>query len=80
MISGFLSAAPSASDSDADTDGDGVPDARDACPKEPGIESSDPKTSGCAARVDAGKLKDHAEITFSGYQSLPAHRTHCGES
>jgi len=57
-----------------DTDGDGVPDAVDACPKEPGIESSDPKTSGCPARVDAGKLKDRAEVTFCGYQTLPGNR------
>jgi hypothetical protein len=59
---------------EADADGDGVPDARDACPKEPGIKSSDPKTSGCAARVDAGKVKDSAEVTFSGYQTLPGDR------
>lgn len=58
----------------ADADGDGVPDEKDACPKEPGIKSSDPKTSGCAARVDAGKVQDHAEVTFSGYQSLPGDR------
>lgn len=59
---------------EADADSDGVPDARDACPKEPGIKSSDAKTSGCAAKVDATKLKDKAEITFSGYQSLPGGR------
>lgn len=59
---------------EADADGDGVPDDKDACPKEPGIKSSDPKTSGCAARVDAGKVKDSAEVTFSGYQTLPGDR------
>lgn len=59
---------------EADADGDGVPDEKDACPKEPGIKSSDPKTSGCAARVDAGKVKDSAEVTFSGYQTLPGGR------
>lgn len=59
---------------EADADGDGVPDAKDACPKAPGIKSSDPKTSGCAARVDAGKVKDSAEVTFSGYQTLPGDR------
>jgi len=58
----------------ADGDGDGVPDASDACPKEPGVKSSDPKTSGCAAKMDAGKIKDKAEITFTGYQSLPGNR------
>ena len=59
---------------EADADGDGVPDASDACPKEPGVKSSDAKTSGCAAKVDAGKIKDKAEITFSGYQTLPGDR------
>ncbi len=59
---------------EADADGDGVPDDKDACPKEPGIKSSDPKTSGCAARVDAGKVQATAEVTFSGYQSLPGGR------
>lgn len=59
---------------EADADGDGVPDASDACPKEPGVKSSDRKTSGCAAKVDAGKVKDKAEITFSGYQTLPGNR------
>jgi hypothetical protein len=58
----------------ADGDRDGVPDASDACPKEPGVKSSDPKTSGCAAKMDAGKIKDKAEITFTGYQSLPGNR------
>lgn len=57
-----------------DADGDGVPDASDACPKEPGVKSSDAKTSGCAAKIDAGKVKDKAEVTFSGYQSLPGNR------
>jgi OmpA-OmpF porin, OOP family len=59
---------------EVDADGDGVPDDKDACPKEPGIKSSDPKTSGCAAKVDAGKVKDSAEVTFSGYQTLPGNR------
>lgn len=59
---------------EADADNDGVPDAKDACPKEPGVKSSDSKTSGCAAKVDAGKVKDSAEVTFSGYQSLPGDR------
>lgn len=59
---------------EADADGDGVPDAHDACPKEPGVKSSDAKTSGCAAKVDAGRVKDKAEVTFSGYQSLPGNR------
>ncbi len=57
-----------------DGDGDGVADGVDACPKEPGIKSSDPKTSGCAAKVGALALKSSAEVTFSGYQSLPGNR------
>jgi hypothetical protein len=68
--SAVLAGLPSA----ADGDGDGVPDVSDACPKEPGIKSSDPKTSGCAAKIDAGKIKDTAEITLTGYQSLPGDR------
>jgi len=31
----------------ADKDGDGVPDADDACPDEPGVKTDDPKTNGC---------------------------------
>jgi hypothetical protein len=30
-----------------DRDGDGVPDAVDACPDQPGVEHSDPKVNGC---------------------------------
>ena len=56
--------------SEPDADGDGVPDARDACPKEPGLHSSDPKTSGCAVKLDAGQVKQRAEITFLGYRAL----------
>ncbi len=59
---------------DADADADGVPDAQDACPRQSGIKSSDPKTSGCPASVDAGKVKERAEITFSGYQARPGAR------
>jgi outer membrane protein OmpA-like peptidoglycan-associated protein len=32
-----------------DRDGDGVPDAEDACPDEPGVRTDDPKTNGCPA-------------------------------
>jgi len=58
----------------ADSDGDTVPDASDACPKEPGVKSSDPKTSGCAAKVGGVTVKDHADVTFTGFQSLPGAR------
>lgn len=57
-----------------DTDGDGVPDAGDACPNEPGVRSSDPRTAGCAPKLDAAKLKTKAEVTFTGYESLPGQR------
>lgn len=57
-----------------DVDGDGVPDASDACPKEPGVKNSDPKTSGCASKVGGVTIKDHADVTFTGYQSLPGAR------
>lgn len=57
-----------------DGDADGVPDASDACPKESGIKSSDPRTSGCAAKVAGVTVKDRADITFTGYQSLPGNR------
>jgi OOP family OmpA-OmpF porin len=30
-----------------DRDGDGIPDAQDACPDEPGIRTDDPRTNGC---------------------------------
>jgi hypothetical protein len=30
-----------------DRDGDGIPDALDACPDEPGVPTNDPKTNGC---------------------------------
>ena len=33
--------------SQVDTDGDGIPDRDDACPKERGIKTDDPKTNGC---------------------------------
>jgi hypothetical protein len=70
----FPAATSAQSTQQPDGDGDGVPDASDACPKEPGVKSSDAKTSGCAAKIDAGKVKDSAEITFTGYQSLPGNR------
>lgn len=70
----LLTTAVGALAEDSDGDGDGVPDREDACPKEPGVKSSDRKTSGCAAQVDASKIKDKAEVTFSGYQSLPGNR------
>jgi hypothetical protein len=74
LASPAFAETPTAGSDSADADGDGVPDAQDACPKQPGIKSSDPKTSGCPARVDAGKVKASAEVTFSGYQTLPGNR------
>jgi hypothetical protein len=75
LLGAVLFTAPAAAFAEGpDGDGDGVPDAGDACPREPGVKSSDPKTSGCAAKIDAGAVKDKAEITFTGYQSLPGNR------
>jgi outer membrane protein OmpA-like peptidoglycan-associated protein len=36
-----------------DIDKDGVPDRDDACPREPGIRTSDPKTNGCPQVLDS---------------------------
>lgn len=75
LLCGLATATPFQALADApDADADGVPDASDACPKEPGIKSSDPKTSGCAAKVGGVDIKDKAEVTFTGYQSLPGAR------
>ncbi len=75
LVGAALMVSPATARADGpDGDGDGVPDAVDACPKEPGIKSSDPKTSGCAAKVGAVALNSTAEVTFSGYQSLPGNR------
>ena len=35
------------------------------------MQTENPKTSGCVIKLAAGDVKDRAEITFSGYQSLP---------
>lgn len=70
----LLAPLPAGAEGATDADGDGVPDENDACPKEPGIKSSDPKTSGCPARVGAVKIKSAAEVTFTGYQTLPGDR------
>jgi OOP family OmpA-OmpF porin len=40
---------PAAPVAPVDTDGDGIVDAEDACPKEPGVASSDPMKRGCPA-------------------------------
>ena len=39
---------------DQDTDHDGIMDSKDACPKEPGIATDDPKTNGCPPPPAAG--------------------------
>ena len=74
LLGVLIAGAPAALAQAPDSDGDGVPDASDACPKEPGVKSSDPKTTGCAAKVGGVAVKDHAEVTFTGFQSLPGDR------
>ena len=75
LLGVLVGAAPARALAQApDGDHDGVPDATDACPKEPGIKSSDPKTTGCAAKVGGVEVKDHAEVTFTGFQTLPGDR------
>ena len=44
-----------------DTDQDGVPDREDACPKQPGVHTDDPKTNGCPLPVDS----DHDGVADS---------------
>jgi OmpA-OmpF porin, OOP family len=47
-------AAPkAAAPSSPDTDADSVPDASDACPKQPGLASTDPEENGCPDEADA---------------------------
>jgi outer membrane protein OmpA-like peptidoglycan-associated protein len=41
-----------------DTDKDGIPDANDACPAEPGKPSSDPRTNGCPQFVTIESMGD----------------------
>ncbi len=75
LLTAVIFGTPAAARADGpDVDGDGVPDTIDACPKEPGIKSSDPRTSGCAAKVGGVTVKDEAEITLTGYQPLPGNR------
>ncbi len=75
LLGAVLLATPVAALADGpDGDSDGVPDASDACPQQPGIKSSDPKTSGCSAKVGGVTTKDKADITFTGYRSLPGDR------
>ncbi|HEY4159873.1 MAG TPA: AMIN domain-containing protein [Polyangiaceae bacterium] len=78
--------APAPKPPPPDSDGDGVPDNKDACPKQAGVESTNPKHNGCpeppapapraAARPVAAPPQRHAatdraQATFSGFRSLP---------
>ena len=49
-----------------DSDGDGVDDAHDACPREKGAATSDPKTSGCPniARVEGAQIVITEQVVF----------------
>ena len=42
----------------SDADGDGIPDERDACPRVPGVASSDPKQNGCPPDRDGDGIAD----------------------
>jgi outer membrane protein OmpA-like peptidoglycan-associated protein len=49
----------------ADEDHDGVPDAYDACPDQPGRRSADPRKNGCPrVRVEERQIKITEEIKF----------------
>ncbi|MGO9839298.1 MAG: OmpA family protein [Polyangiaceae bacterium] len=59
-----------------DRDGDGVPDAVDACPDEPGERTEDPKTNGCpAAAPVADKDKDGVPDDSDACPDVPGVKT-----
>ena len=49
-----------------DTDGDGLPDPDDACPREAGPKTDDPKTTGCPAsvRVEGTQIVILQQVNF----------------
>jgi outer membrane protein OmpA-like peptidoglycan-associated protein len=50
----------------ADVDGDGIDDAKDACPREKGARTDDPKTNGCPsiARVEGTQIVITEQVVF----------------
>ena len=57
---------------DSDTDHDGIVDSFDACPEEPGIPTSDPKTNGCPVR---DRDRDGVPDAEDACPSVPGLRT-----
>ena len=53
-------------DQTLDTDNDGIPDVVDACPKEPGPASSDPKKNGCPQfiRMEGSTIRILEQVHF----------------
>ncbi|MDP9033585.1 MAG: hypothetical protein M3O50_02165 [Myxococcota bacterium] len=50
-------------DRSSDSDGDGIFDSNDACPREPGLKTRDPKTNGCPAERDTeSRPEPHAAL------------------
>jgi len=52
-----------------DADADGVLDEHDACPKEAGLPSDDPKLNGCREKFASGAAGP-ASVTFTGFRAL----------
>ncbi|GAH82867.1 unnamed protein product, partial [marine sediment metagenome] len=50
-----------------DADSDGIPDAQDACPKEPGQKNSDPKKNGCPTfiKVEGNVVRIMQQVHFA---------------
>lgn len=55
-----------------DGDADGVPDANDACPAEPGVATTDPKTHGCTLQSGAGERDSDADSIRDRSDACPA--------
>jgi|HubBroStandDraft_1064217.scaffolds.fasta_scaffold14412_3 OmpA-OmpF porin, OOP family len=53
-----IAAAIELFDHSTDSDGDGVFDAKDACPRTPGVKTKDPKTNGCPPDRDGDGVSD----------------------
>jgi OOP family OmpA-OmpF porin len=75
VASASASAAP-ARPPNGDADGDGIPDERDACPREPGPAAPDARTSGCPRfvrwRVDRVELLQPIAFEFDKEKIKPS--------